>query len=179
MTQVARYFAEFDSAEQVLHAARKLRESGYDDLDAFTPFPLPELEETLGMKRPRLIPACVAAAACLGGSLAFLVIWWTAAVSYPLDVGGRPLNSFVADIPILFESSVLAASLTAFASTLLLSGMPRLHHPLEALPGFERTTNNRFWLGVKQPLSHQAELLETLRELGARRVQPFEATRAE
>lgn len=170
MSARAEIWAEFASGPLVLAAARKLREMGHRDLSAVTPYPMPELEELLELPRPRLLLALVLAGACLGGGLAFLLIWWTAVVSYPLNVGGRPLNSFVTDIPILFESSVLAAAITAFAATLGLSGMPRLHHPLDEFEGFERSTLDRFWLGVVFDLEVDAGLPGALHQLGALRL---------
>jgi hypothetical protein len=167
----AEIWAEFASGPQVLAAARTLRDSGHRELSAFTPYPIPELEEVLELPRPRLLLALVLAGACLGGGLAFSIIWWTAVVSYPLNVGGRPLNSFVTDIPIIFESAVLGAAVTAFAATLGLSGLPRLHHPLDALAGFERSSLDRFWLGVVFDQEVDPELPSALQKLGALRVQ--------
>jgi hypothetical protein len=171
MTRSARVWAEFPGAEGALSAARELHARGYTELDAFSPYPLPEFDHIIGAKRPWAIPTAVAIAACIGGGLAFLVIWWTAAVSYPLDVGGRPLNSFVADIPILFESSVLAASVVGFGLTLVLCGLPRLNYALESLPGFVRTTTDRFWIGVVATPPEELRALSVLLEsLGALRV---------
>jgi hypothetical protein len=161
-------WAEFATGELALTAARSLRESGYDRLQAFTPYPMPELEQVLGLKRPRLLLALVLVAALLGAGLAFLLMWWTAARSYPLNVGGRPLNSFVTDIPIMFESAVLCAALTAFLGTLFFSGMPRLRDPLDVIPSFSRTSIDRFWIGVHDDNAEASEgLSRTLEQLGA------------
>jgi hypothetical protein len=161
-------WAEFETGALALAAARDLRARGYAELEAFTPYPMPELEQVLGLKRPRLLPALVLAAACTGASLAFLLMWWTAARSYPLNVGGRPLNSFVTDIPIMFESAVLSAAITAFLGTLFFSGMPRLHHPLDSIPGFARASIDRFWIGVPDKQSEPSEpLSQILEQLGA------------
>jgi hypothetical protein len=163
-------WAEFATGGEALAAARALHEAGLELRDAFTPYPIPELEEVLGLARPRLLLRLILAAACVGGGLSYLVMWWTSAVDYPLDVGGRPLNSFVTDIPIIFESAVLAAALTAFFGTLFLSGLPRLHHPLDTVPGFERTSLDRFWLGVSGNNASQRQSQPELTRLGALRV---------
>ena len=169
MSSVSRcnLWAEFATGELALNAARNLRESGYDRLEAITPYPMPELEQVLGLKRPHLLLALVLLAAFLCAGLAFLLMWWTAARSYPLNVGGRPLNSFITDIPIMFESAVLCAALTAFLGTLFASGMPQLHHPLELIPGFSRTSIDRFWLGVSDDAEPSNHLSSTLEQLGA------------
>ena len=171
MTSAAAIWAEFENGARALEAARALRASGYTELKAFTPYPMPELENVLGLKRPRVLLGLVLAAACAGAGLSFLLIWWTAARSYPLNVGGRPLNSFVTDIPIMFESAVLCAALTAFFGTLFSSGMPRLNHPLAGLAGFERTSIDRFWIGVRAGAAQvDEELPQLLEQLGAARL---------
>lgn len=168
-------WAEFETGALALAAARDLRARGYAELEAFTPYPMPELEEVLGLKRPRLLLSLILAAACLGGGLSFLLMWWTAARSYPLNVGGRPLNSFVTDIPIMFESAVLSAAVTAFLGTLFFSGMPRLRDPLDAIPGFARTSIDRFWIGVRDNQSNPSEPLSPmLEQLGAVHVHRIE-----
>jgi ActD protein len=162
-------WAEFATGSEALAAARALRAAGHELREAFTPYPMPELEELLGLPRPRLLLGLTLLGAFLGGGLSYLIMWWTSAVDYPLDVGGRPLNSFVTDIPIMFESAVLAAALSAFSSTLLLSGLPRLHHPLDSLPGFQRTSMDRFWLGFAQRGTKEPPREPELARLGALR----------
>jgi ActD protein len=158
----------FASGAQSLAAARALRAQGHARLAAFTPYPIPALEEELGLKRPRLLLCLVLLAAFVGGGTAFLIMWWTSAIDYPLNVGGRPLNSFITDIPIMFESAVLAAATTAFFATLFLSGMPRLHHDLDSVAGFERTSIDRFWIGVElEADTEEAALASLFRQLGA------------
>jgi hypothetical protein len=139
--------AEFATPEGVIAAARRVRELGYIDLEAYTPFPLPELEEALAIRRSKL-PWLVFAAGATGAALAYLVLWWTNAVDYPLNVGGRSTNSIPTHIPIMFELMVLFAGGTAFLAALVLSGLPRLHHRVFELEGFDRTTVDRFWLTV-------------------------------
>ena len=89
------------------------------------------------------------------------------AVDYRLDVGARPFDSIPSDVPIMFETTVLLAGLTAFFGALLLSGLPRLHHPVFELEGFERTTIDRFWIAVGEPGERGVELRAELEALGA------------
>lgn len=140
--------AEFESPELLVAAARRVREMGYVRLDAVTPFQIAELDEVLRIRRTA-IRWWVLLLGLGGAALALLVLHWTNAVDYPLDVGGRPLDSYPADVPIIFESAVLLGSFTAFLGVLLGSGLPRLHHPLFEIEGFERTTIDRFWLLVR------------------------------
>ncbi len=164
-------WAEFSSGERVVRAAEDLRSRSVRLLGAYTPFGIPELEDLVGARRPRSIPLLTLGGGLGGVAAAYLVIWWTAAVDYPLNVGGRPLNSLPADIPILFESGVLCAALSAFFAVLFTSGLPRLDHELETVPGFARTSNDRYWLGVAAEGRHsEAKLSALLLELGALRV---------
>lgn len=137
--------AEFGSPEDVIAAASRLYELGYRDLEAYTPFPLPELERYLRIRRTR-IPFFVLAAGLTGILGSFLIIWWMSAVNYPLNVGGRPLNSFLADVPIMFETGILFAGATAFLLSILFSGLPLLHHPIFQIEGFSRVSIDRFWI---------------------------------
>src|SRR6185312_17470532 len=86
---------------------------------------------------------------------------------YPLNVGGRPFNSLPADIPIMFETTVLFAGTASFFAVLLASGMPRLHHPIHEVPGSESITLERFWLAVEDDDGRDVVLRTRLIELGA------------
>lgn len=116
------------------------------------------------MRRTRP-PWLVFGAGAAGAALGRLVLWWTNARDYPLDVGGRPLDSVPTDVPIMFELTVLFAALAAFGSALALSGLPRLHHPLFELEGFERTAVDRFWILVDTTSEEIAWLASELADL--------------
>lgn len=141
------FYAEFASPEDTLAAAEHLRELGYTRLSAFTPFHMPELEETLGVRRSKL-PIGVFLAGVTGTATAYGIIWYTNAHDYPLNVGGRPLDSVPADIPIMFETTVLFAGIAAFILALVLNGLPRLYDAFSEIDGFERTTVDRFWIRI-------------------------------
>src|SRR5262249_53577773 len=126
--------AEFETAEALLHALHELHRRGYRRLDAFTPYPVKGMEEAMGLRRS---PLCwiVFPIAIVGAGLAYLVQLFCNAYDYPINVGGRPLNSAPAFIPITFESGVLAASLGGCFVFLLLTGLPQLHAPVADVPG--------------------------------------------
>jgi hypothetical protein len=158
---------EFASADAALAGAKALAARGLSQVEAFTPYAVPEIEAALGVRRSR-IPFGAFACGLTGCALAFLLIWWTAAVDYPLDVGGRPFNSIPADIPIMFETTVLFTGVSAFLAVLLRSRLPRLYHPVFTLDGFERTTLDRYWLGIDHDDAKlDDEALTSLTELGA------------
>jgi ActD protein len=139
--------AEFQTPEQLVRSAEQAHAHGYRRMDAFTPFPIEGLPKALG-KRTRL-PLLVLIGGIVGGTGAYFMQWYANAVSYPLNVGGRPIHSWPAFIPITFELTVLAAALTAFLAVFVLSGLPRLHHPLFTLPQFERASEDRFFLCIE------------------------------
>jgi hypothetical protein len=140
--------AEFESADALVAGAVRLCAMGYSHIEAYSPFPIAELESPIGVRRTRL-PWVVLAGGLTGAAGAYAILWWTNAFDYPINVGGRPLQSLPAWIPIIFESMVLAAGSVAFLTALVFSGLPRLHHPIFELEGFERTTLDRFWLVVQ------------------------------
>ena len=139
--------AELDSPERIVQAARSVRALGYRRVEAFVPFPIPELDAVLGVRRTRL-PYLVLLAGFAGATLALLIQWWTNAIDYPINVGGRPLSSLPTDMLIVFETTVLLSAGTAFATVLFGSRLPRLHDPIFDLPGFERTSLDRFWIVI-------------------------------
>lgn len=159
--------AELDSVDGAVKVARRVRELGYASVEAYTPFPVPELDEALAIPRTK-IPWLVLGAGLSGAGLALLIQWWCNAIDYPINVGGRPLGAYPAWVPIVFETTVLLASFTAFAGPLLASRLPRLVHPVFDLPGFERTSIDRFWILVRDAYvaddDVREEELATLRE---------------
>lgn len=160
-------YAEFDTPEAILRAATRLRALGYTHLDSITPYHLPELEAKLGVTRSPLNVA-VFFAGLIGAGLLYLVQWWTSVENYPLNVGGRPLNSVVSYVPLMYETTIAFAGATAFGMMLLLSGLPRLYTPLCEIDGIERTSVDRYWLEIDlgDPL-YDPSLRRELAELGA------------
>jgi hypothetical protein len=137
--------AEFDTPDALQSAYQDLRRQGYTRIDTWTPYPL----RALLAAQPRSpVPVIMLVAALLGGGLGYLLQWWLNLHALRIDVGGRPLHSAPAFIPIAFESAILASALAGFLAMLLLSRLPRLHHPVFEIDGFERASVDRFWLGV-------------------------------
>jgi hypothetical protein len=142
------FVAEFETPEAILRAARSARAEGFRDLDAYTPFPLAELDtvfeaSTLSVRAAALIGGIA------GGGLGFLMQAYSAVYDYPIDVGGRPPFSWPAFIPLTFELMVLGAALTGFFTFIIACGLPRYHHPVFDVPGFERASLDRFYLFIR------------------------------
>jgi Protein of unknown function (DUF3341) len=140
--------AEFDSSSDLLDAARRAYEEGYRRMDAYSPFPVHGLAEAIGFKRT-LVPLLVFLGGAVGGIGGYSLQYWISVIGYPLNVGGRPLHSWPAFIPVTFELTILVAALAAVLGMLALNGLPRPHHPVFNVSAFELATRNRFFLCIE------------------------------
>lgn len=136
---------EFADEHALLEAAGKVYRAGYRHADAFSPVPVEGLAEALGRKRS-WVPPIVLCGGLGGASLGYFTMWFSATIDYPFNIGGRPFHSWPMFIPITFEMGILGAALSGVAAMFALNRLPRLHHPLFAVPGFERATVDRYFL---------------------------------
>jgi hypothetical protein len=140
--------AEFEQGEELLAAAHAASAAGYRQMNGYTPFPLEGLHEALGQKPTRL-PLLTLLGGIAGGSAAYFMLYYASVISYPLNVGGRPLHSWPAFVPITFELAVLGASFAAFFGMLALNGLPHPYHPLFNVPEFKLASRDRFFLCIQ------------------------------
>ena len=140
--------AEFATIEALIEAIRAARREGYTRMDAYTPMPVEELTDALPIRRSRL-PLIVLFGGLIGGLAGYFMQYYAAVIGYPLDIGGRPMHSWPMFIPITFEMTVLAASLSAVLGMLALNGLPMPYHPLFNVPRFARATRDRFFLCIE------------------------------
>lgn len=140
--------AEYASADELVAAARAAREAGYRDAEAYAPFPVEGLAEALGFTGSKVPPATFLGGLA-GGVGGYLLQWYSAVVSFPEEVGARPLHSWPMFVPVTFELAVLGAALAAFVGVLAMNRLPRLAHPIFDAPDFELATRDRFFLCLR------------------------------
>ena len=176
--------AEFDSVDALLSAAERVREAGYRSWDCHTPFPVHGLDEAMGQRRT-ILPWIVFLAGSTGTVIGLVLQWWANATSlavpyalrgYQFAVSGKPLFSLPANIPVLFELTILLAALAAVFGMLILNRLPRLHHPVLTSERFRRMSQDRFFIAIEaEDLKFdEVESTQLLRSVGAVGVEVLE-----
>lgn len=160
---------EFETPEQLLAAARAARGAGYTRVEGYSPFPIEGLAEAIGFHRP-WVNWITLAGGVGGGLTGFGLQYWCAAITYPMNIAGRPLNSWPAFIPVTFELTVLGASIFAVVSMLALNKLPQPHHPVFNVERFARASTDRFFLCIeahdpKFNLAESARFLQSVHAL--------------
>jgi len=140
--------AEFDNPTDVVRAAERVYDEGYRQIDAYSPYPIEELSEAIGFHKNR-VPLVVLIGGVLGCAGGAALCEWVSAVAYPENIGGRPLNSWPAFIPVAYECTILLASLFAVFGMILMNGLPQPYHPVFNAPRFELASRDHFFLCIE------------------------------
>ena len=139
--------AEFDEVNAAIVAAQNAYGAGYRKMDAYAPFPVEELSEAVGFQKNGVALVCLVGG-LLGCTGAFILQWWINTISYPVNIGGRPLNSWPSFIIMTFEMTILFSGLSAVFGMLALNGLPMPYHPVFNVPQFDRASKDRFFLVI-------------------------------
>jgi len=146
-TPIYGIMAEFDSAQSLVLAARRTYEAGYRKIDAYSPFPVEDLAEAIGFHSNR-VALVTLIGAIIGGLSGYLLQYWIATISYPINVGGRPYHSWPSFIVVTFEMTILFGGISAVFGMLALNGLPMPYHPVFNVPRFALASKDRFFLIV-------------------------------
>ena len=159
--------AEFSSASALMQAAEKVRDAGFRKWDVYSPFPIHGMDAAMGFQRSR-----VSFFSLIGGitglTTAFTLIYYTSALNYPLITQGKPYFSLEASMPIFFELTVLLTAFGTIIGLLLLTLMPRLHHPVFNWDRFKRVSDDGFFVVLESadPRFEKGASRRFLEELG-------------
>lgn len=147
-TRPVLYLAEFETPGKVMHAAEKVRDAGYTRWDVHTPFPVHGMDRAMGLPDSK-VGWIVLACGLTGTSAAFLLMWWTNGLDYPLVIGGKPGFSFPSMVPVMFELTILLSAFGAVFGMLGLNQLPRHHHPVFYSDRFDRGSDDRFYISIE------------------------------
>lgn len=163
--------AIFDTEAQILKAANAVRSKGFTKFDAITPYPVHGMEEAVGIQRS-WIPYVAFVMGVIGLSSGWLLTWWTSAVSWPLNIGGKPFHSLPAFIPIMFELTILFAALSSVGALFYACGLPKVNPPII----HPDLTSHKFAIFIPQDdTGYDTQKVESMfREMGAAEIKKAE-----
>lgn len=184
--QLAAVLAEFETVDDVMHAARTIRDAGYTKWDVHSPFPIHGIDAAMGVKMT-ILPWLVLLGGLTGLTFGFVLTWWSNASHVPTPfmsnlqgyqflISGKPIWSLPANIPVMFETTVLFSALTAVFGMLILNKLPMHYNPLFKCDRFRRATDDRFFVVVdsrdpKFDAAGTAQLLESLNPVSLEKVE--------
>ncbi len=167
--------AEFDNPSDLVAAARRTYEAGYRRINGYSPYPIEELWEAIGFHRTGL-PVIVLIGGIIGALGGFFMQYYLSVFDYPLNVGGKPFNSWPAFIPITFECTILGAAFAAVFGMLALNKLPQPYHPVFNAPNFALATRDHFFLVIEanDPRYNHDEVLNFMKSLEPKEVTDVE-----
>jgi hypothetical protein len=167
--------AEFDSANALVEAAKRTYAEGYRKTDAYSPFPIEPLWEALHAEDKR-VQLTVLVAGFLGACTGYGLCYWTQAIDYPLNIGGRPLNSWPSFIPVTFEVTILFAAFSAVIGMIVMNGLPMPYHPVFNVPRFAHASEDGFFLAIEasDPTFDRTRTFDFLKSLAPKEINEVE-----
>jgi len=163
--------AEFNNAQELYVAAKKLRASGFKRWDVFSPYPIHGMDDAMGLPNSKVsfFSLC---GGIVGAATAFFLIWYTSGVEYPLVVQGKPHFAFEPTFPVFFEITILLTAFFTVGSMLVLNFLPRYYHPVFNWDRFAKVTDDKFFAVIESsdPLFHEAKTKALLEDLGGTHV---------
>lgn len=140
--------AQYETAQAIYPACEKVRDAGYTQWDSCVPFPVHGLDKAMGIK-PTNLPWVVLAIGLSGSAFGLGFEAWAMHSAMPIIVGGKPVFSIPAFVPVWYEMTVLSSCLTAFFGNWFFNRLPRYHHPAFKSPAFARSTDDKFFILIE------------------------------
>ena len=167
--------AEFETPADTLHAAEKVRESGFLRWDVFTPYPIHGMDRAMGIPNSK-VGWFSFIGGCTGYTTGMLLIYFLNAVDYPIVIGGKPMFSPFSAFPPSYELTILFGSFGALLGMLFLNRLPRLHHPLLKNRRFALATHDRYFVVIEtsDPKYSDQQTRQLLENLGSRHIEMVE-----
>lgn len=169
--------ARFPDPETLVSATKHVTQAGFRNLDAYSPFPVEGLSDALRLK-PSKIPLAVLAGGIIGGVLGYFMQFYAMVIHLPLNIGGRPLHSWPAFIPITFELTILIAAIGGVIALFIATGFPQPYHPVFNVEDFQKHgSQDGFYLGIeaRDPKYDPVQTRDFLENLGATLITEIEA----
>lgn len=167
--------AEFETADELMSAAEKVRDEGFKRWDCHTPYPVHGLDGAMGI-RPTILPWFVLGGGLTGFTGGLIMQGWMNGISYPFLISGKPFFSIPASIPVAFELTILLSAFGAFGGMLALNGLPKMFNPLFRSDRFRRATADRFFISIeaRDRRFDAPANASFLREIGANAIEVIE-----
>lgn len=142
------YLAEFETADDIIGAAEKVRDAGYERWDVHTPYPVHGMDRAMGMGDSPL-GWIVLVCGLTGLTLAVTMMQWMNGIDYPLVIGGKPPDAYASMVPIMFELTVLLSAFGAVLGMLGLNELPKHHHPIFYSERFDSCSHDKFFVSIE------------------------------
>jgi hypothetical protein len=167
--------AAFDSTPALYHACEQVRDAGFSQWDALTPFPVHGLDAAMGIRRSK-VPRISLIGGIIGFTTGMTMIWWMNSYDYPLIVGGKPFFSPMFAFPVSYELTILFTAFATIIGMFLLNGLPRHHHPVMTAPQFVRALDDRFYIVIEanDPKFNVTQTRDFLTKIGGKDIAEVE-----
>ncbi len=146
--QVHGILAEFRNPKELVDAAERVRDTGYNDFDTYAPFAIHGMDKAMGLKKSKLGWIVVAGGLTGGIGILWLMIW-VMTDAWMLNISGKPLLNLPIYVPITFEITVLLSSFAALFGMLYLNGLPKHHNPLFNVERFKKASDDGFFICIE------------------------------
>lgn len=171
-SQIYGLLARFESPEDLMQAAVKVRDKGFQKFDCHTPYPVHGMDDAMGLKRS-ILGYIVGVGAVGGATVGMLLQWYVSTVDYPIVISGKPLFSWQAYMIITFVLMVLGGALSSLLGMFHLNRMPTFNHPLFNSKIFEKATDDYFFISIEceDPLFDEKKTVDFLSSIGGKDIE--------